>query len=677
MAQTRYYDPTWMGQWRADTKSYVGGGSPIRVGGSQGYNSYIGFPSQVRSDINSSSIPVKLEISIHVTNAAEFDVGAHKRTSNPGGGGLPFYEYIGLHPYLSTGRKKIDLTSAFVNRYTNQGFEGIVLYGGSNFGQAYGLTGNSYRAQIQLTGQWNSPPTKPTVTYPNGGETITGKVTLKAKPATDPDEPQSQLRYQWAIWDGDWNYLPLSNPGVTNIDVDFSKYRETSKAKVGVRAFDSSEGYSKGNYGPYDYSDGVFTIRHNLPPTSPTGLTPSGGETLDRTQVIALRWKHNDTGNQSRYKVRWRRRGTSTWTEITKDSVNQYHYMNPGSLPNGMIEWQVMTFDQYQLASPWSNTSIFNASDPTDEPSIITPDSNGIVTVTNPVLEWSSIDQVEYEYQLLNGDNVLYEVSKIGENKAETLDYELENDADYTIRLRIKASSGLWSDWSEVSFRTSFTTPLSPIMDIVSNNEEGSISLVIDNPYPNQGEPPVAYNSVYRRESGAADWIQIEKIVSPGATFTDYTPGSDTEYEYKVVGHGTNGTTTETAPSVGSIVIDDVLLMVVSNPEMVVRLRYNPSRNFDYNFEMSETPFQGRQFPMAEFGPSLSIGMDFSFVIRDRETLNQLLEVVRSKETLLYRDNRGRREFIATPSLSVKDARSNNYEVSFSPTRVYYKENQS
>lgn len=679
MVQTRYYDPTWMGQWRDDDNSYVGGGSPVRTGGSQGYNSYFGFPSQLRTDINSSSIPVTIRFSLYVTDEAEFDFGAHKTTSNPASGGLPWYEYIGVHPVLSTGRQKVDITSAFKNRLMNEGFEGIVLYGaiGQNFGSAYGLTGDAYRAVIEVDGQWNNPPSAPTITYPNGGETLSGQVTLKANPATDTEEPQSKLRYQWAIWDGTWHYLPLTDPGVTDLKVDFSQYKEMSTAKVGLRAFDSSIDYTHGNYGPWDYSNGVFSIRKNVAPTSPTDLTPNGGTPVDRTQISEFHWQHNDDGFQSRFEFNWRLRGNATWNVITQDSVNEYYLANANQFPEGTIEWRVRTYDQQQLVSPWSEIAIFTSAPPTDRPTIIRPINGETVVVANPVLEWSSIDQQEFNYQVLSGTTVLYEVDRINSNKAETIGYDFDNNMDYTIRLRIKSISGLWSDWASVDIHTSFTTPPMPIITADTNNERGSVTINISNPYPSDTEPAVKTNALYRRKAGTEEWTQIAGIIPVNSTFTDYTLAPKQEYEYKVTASGSNGTTSESIPISVIIEIDNVIISVITNPDQYVVLKWNPEKKFTHEIDVTTSKFQGRTYPLAEFGTGESLPMSMSFALRSWDELQSLLDVVQSRQTLVYRDARGRKEFIVIPSVEVTDRTVDSYDVSFSPIRVYYKEDSS
>lgn len=665
-----------MGQWRDDNNSYVGGGSPVRVGGSQGYNSYFGFPSQMRTDINNSSIPVTIRFSLYVTDAGTFDFGAHKTTSNPASGGLPWYDYITISRSLATGRQKVDITSDFRTRFMNQGFEGIVLYGamGSAFGSAYGLSGNAYRAVIEVDGQWNDPPSAPKITYPNGGETISGKVTLKANPATDKEEAQSKLRYQWAIWDGTWHYLSLGNPGVTDLLVDFSQYKEISTAKVALRAFDSSIDYNHGNYGAWDYSDGVFSIRRNVPPTTPTDLRPNGGEPIDRTQITQFSWQHNDDGPQSRFNIHWRLRGTSAWNESTRDRVEEFFLANADQFPLGTIEWQVRTYDQQQLVSPWSEIAIFESVNPTDRPTIISPTNGESVVVSNPVLEWSSIDQQAFQYQVLSGETVLFDVTRNNTNKAETIYFDLDNNMDYAIQVRIQGANGLWSDWASVNIHTSFTVAPMPVLTADTNNDRGSITLTIENPYPAENEPAVRYNSIYRRRLGTDEWTKIAEFIGENSSYTDYTAASKQEYEYKTIANAVNGTTVESIPISVVLEIQHVIISVVTNPEQYVVLPWNPDKKFTHEVDVNSSKYHGRTYPLAEFGTGQSMPISLSFSLRSWDELQSLLNIVYSRQTCVYRDARGRKEFIVIPSVDVSDKKIDRYDVSFSPIRVYFKE---
>lgn len=673
MAQTRYYDPTFLAQWRSDNKTYVGGGSTaVRVAGSQGYNTFLGFPAQLRNDIRSSKIKTTMRLSIYVTDAATFDVGRHKETSDKKSNGIPWYEYTGISQALTEGRRKIDITS-FIDEFRDKGFTGLVLYGaaGSNFGSAYGLSGDDYRLVIELEGDWNTPPTKPAMTYPRGGETLSGYVTLRATPSTDPETPQSELTYEWAIFDGtNWRYYTTSK-GVTDITVDFTQMNETSIGMASVRAYDGI------NYSEWTNVGAVFTIKRNVAPSTPTNLRPASGESIDRSQIIGFSWRHNDNDPQSRFSFRYRARGASNWTTVTRTTPQEFTYLPADSLPLGVIEWQVMTFDQEDLQSPWSNVAIFNAVDPTNAPVILTPGAGEAINVARPIIQWSSTEQTAYHIQVLQGSSVLWETERTSTNKAQTIGTDLENNKSYTFRVRVRGAGGLWSSWASVDVSTSFTPPINPYLDYEADPERGSISLSIENFVSSDpaGEPDAVKNDLFRRKQGETEWTRIAKDLFIHGYYVDYTPGGGATYEYKARAWAANGTYSESQTVQVGFELRHVILSIANDPYQYIQLAKDAQKSFTHGIERAQMSFQGRTYPTSEFGTNKTLDMNLSFTIWSREELNKLTEICESARPLLYRDRRGRREFITVQGVQVTDENPDYFTVTLSnPSKIFYSE---
>lgn len=673
MAQTRYYDPTFLAQWRADNKAYVGGGSTaVRVAGSQGYNTFIGFPASLREDIISSKIKTTMRLSLYVTDAATFDVGRHKETFDKKSAGLPWYEYTGISQALTEGRRRIDITS-FIDEFRDKGFTGLVLYGatGFNFGSAYGLSGDEYRLMVELDGDWNTPPSAPAMTYPTGGETLSGYVTLRAAPSTDPETPQSELSYQWGIYDGTkWTYYTTAK-GQTDITVDVSQLNETSIASAAVRAYDGI------NYSDWTTVPAVFTLRKNVAPGAPTNLKPSGGTSVNRAEIVGLTWQHNDSDPQSRFKVRYRLRGATSWTTIDRLGPGMFYFVAANALPLGVIEWQVQTFDQEDLASPWSTIQIFNAVDPTNAPVIITPGSGENINVARPFIQWSSSEQTAYNVQVLQGSTVLWETERTSTNKAQTIGIDLANNQDYTFRVRVKGAGGLWSSWSSVAVRTSFTPPIAPLLDYEIDEERGSITLTIQNLTNRDPEviPDAVSNDLFRRKQGDTDWVRIAKDLPLQGSYTDYTAGGGATYEYKVRAWAANETYSESQTAAVGFELRHVILSIAGYPQQYIQLAKDASKSFTYGIDRALMTFQGRTYPASEFGTNKTLDMSLSFTIWDREQLNKLIEICESAQPLLYRDRRGRREFITVQGVQVTDQNPDYFSVSLTnPSKIFYSE---
>lgn len=668
MAQTKTYSPTWIGVYRSDNGKYTDTSNPIRVGGSQGYNSYLGFPTALREDIKASRTSVKIKVILQVTDGGEFDIGGHKQSSNKASSGLPWYAYEGIHPSLSAGKREIDISS-MASDFKNGTYKGIVIYGGrgAGYGQAEGLNKKDTAVRIEMTGDWDDPPTKPAMTYPTGNETISGITTITASPATDTETGQSSLQYQFSIYDGTWHDQTRGAAGVTSITLDFSQFRETSTAKARVRAYDGVQ------YGPWAETPGVFTIRRNVAPQAPNGLFPSG-TTIDRTQVSQFTWNHNDTDDQSRFELRYRKRGASTWETVKQTTPNQYYFFYNGFFAAGAYEWQIRTYDQQGLESPWSNTTAFEAAEPSAKPIILRPADNSIVSESRPLITWSAAEQVLYEISVTDQDGYeLYDYERYSPNRAETLGLTLENGQSYKIRLRTMDSNGLLTAWAESNITVQFTPPPQPVVYINNNLERGSFELSIDNPAPGEDEPTTLYNNIYRKE-GENDWILVKKQLETNGTFIDYSPRSETEYQYKAEAVAANGTTRESEAEIGIILLNSVILEVATDPDKWVSLILDPSKKFSKSLDKQSMKFLGRRLPAAEFGPGEEKGFDLSFTVYEYEDLEALESIIDARQPVLYRDRRRRRMFVTLDGMDVTDVLPDYYTVSLSGQENEYKE---
>ena len=680
---SKTFKASWVAIYRSDRNSYYGTSTPVKSGGNEGFNSFIGFNSgQILDAIESSKTTPKVILHMRVTNSGNFDLGMHRLSSNTKTSTMPFYRYTGRALVPDTGWREYDITkfNIALSGYSGvdtfeealkAGFQGIVLYSqtGTNLGEAYGVTNNSNHLYIEVQGTWNTKPGKPTITYPKAGVSVDGKVTLQGTAAKDSEQSAGSLKYQWRIYDGTWHNLSLGSAGTVNRSVDFSSYKETSAAKVSLRAYDGSL------YGDWVTSS-AFTINHNKPPSSPSNMEPKGGALYDRTQDIRFTWKHNDQDRQSKFNFRWRKKGASSWNTVSRTTTNNFYIAPAMTFPVGDIEWQVQTFDQKGLSSPYSSTNIFYATEESNAPIIVTPSQDEIVTIPDPVIQWSSVDQAYFEIEVLSGDSVIWKAESFSDVKGYSIEEELSNDTDYTVRVRVRSDKGLWSSWSEVDFSTSFTPPDIPEVNLNIRPEDAAIEVSVFNSDSSEGEAPaVAYNEVFRKVYGSSEeYKRVSSYLATNSYWIDYTPGSGIVYEYMVRSWGVNGAYIDSIPVLGQVQFKDSWLTLVNRPNDRLILKFNPSRSIKRSVKRTMMEFNGREFPVAEFGSGQSKDIDVSFDIRDDQEIEVLYYFLESKSTILYRDSRGRKEYVTIDSVNVDDKFPRGYTVSLTLNRVDYLE---
>jgi hypothetical protein len=476
---TKEFPISWVGVYRATSNRYVDtNGSVIHAGGPYRENTYLGIPSTVKDAIKTSKTPAKLKFKMYVTNAGEFDFGGHRETYNKASGTMPWYKYLGLHPIYSTGWRTTDLTSAFMNDYLKGNYHGIVIYGGSDKAEAHGKTGNSNQAVFVVEGDWNTPPKPPSsITNPKSSTVATGGVKVTWTAGSDSETATSQLRYELSYYDGSkWRETWTVGAGVLEYNYPVHDKPETSSARFRIRTIDAEGEKSDWVYSPY------FTVTHNLPPSKPTNLTPSGGKIIDRGKVLRVTWKHNDDGVQAGFRVMWRTVSESgakgAWNYIPsstgfENSISQYYDFSPNTFPLGEIEWTVITKDQQGEVSPQANYERFYAGEASNAPIWLSPKNGDVINSSEIIAKWSSVDQREYEIELREGSNVLWS-EKDASNKSTKVGYDLQNNKTYTLRLRtVNKYSGLWSSWSTITIKTQFIPPLKPSIEVVTVDDNG------------------------------------------------------------------------------------------------------------------------------------------------------------------------------------------------------------
>lgn len=407
---------------------------------------------------------------------------------------------------------------------------------------------------------------------------------------------------------------------------------------------------------------------------TPTIRTPVGGELQNVAEPTRFTWVHNAPFDQESFELRYRIRGTSTWTTVTEETSEQEYTLPPNTLETGEYEWQVRTISEYGFESPWSSIGVFNAAETTPTPTIIEPAEGSTIEISDLYIEWEADEQDEYEVEVLDGSgNVVWSGSG-GTDTSIEVEGILENGETYTVRVRVNVDGGIFSSWAESTFEVDYTEPANPTLTFVTDDDKSTITVYIENPTPTGTEPNVTTQDLYRRRKGESDWIKLVEHLQANDFFVDYTPAHETEYEYYVRVRGDNDTNTNSDIFTSSVKVKHVLLSLVNNLPEQVRLKMSPSNTFDTNFSATTKRFSGRRNPVVEFGETIETTGSISYLVF-KDTLDKLSEFLHRQETLLYRDSRGRKKFVTVSNISVNDHQLiGMYSIDLSMTEVDYHE---
>jgi fibronectin type 3 domain-containing protein len=394
----------------------------------------------------------------------------------------------------------------------------------------------------------------------------------------------------------------------------------------------------------------------NNPPNAPT-LNPVAN--FDATTAKALSWTFSDPNqgdSQSAYQLQIVDTGTGQTVLDTGKvgSTLQSYTLAANTLQNGKrYQWRVMVWDQQNAQSPWSSYGTFEtAAAPTVQ--ITSPSAGGTVATSSVTPQWSYSDpagnqQATYQVQLLDSNNVVLwdsgqQSDPQGTVRALTVGYTLANNTTYKLKVIVTNAKGIQAMSSTVTFTVSFTPPATPTLTATPQN--GYIHLAINNPAPSGSQPTVAYNDIYRRETGTSTWTRIATNIPNNGVYDDYAVASGKQYDYKVTAVGNNGTSSDSAVASKSITLSGVWLHDPLDPAGTIRNFRLQERNrtVQTNYAQTMMQFEGRNLPVADIAGQMTQQVQVTIsCTSDSGDLAALYSLIGRQSTLLYRDTRGRK----------------------------------
>lgn len=266
---------------------------------------------------------------------------------------------------------------------------------------------------------------------------------------------------EWIIWD--LTSIVTNALGINDVVIGLQDLTGTQSDDTEIWHFSPRE---SGNV-PYieiTYNDAV--------PDLPTIMYPNG-DVIEKGNALTFQWKHNslyDTG-QVKYDFGWRQQGNASWAEaLGVVSTAQNRTLDTNSLPTGIIEWRVRTYNANNAVSGYAYGSFELTGRPT-APIIDSMKNDAITEIT-----WRSnvAETAIYRLWIYQGGTLAHDSGEMpGGISNSYIPNMMFPNGQYTVRMRIGSVYGVWSDESAKVFTLSAAAPATP--DLTLSAAQGGI----------------------------------------------------------------------------------------------------------------------------------------------------------------------------------------------------------
>lgn len=356
-------------------------------------------------------------------------------------------------------------------------------------------------------------------------------------------------------------------------------------------------------------------------------------------------WEHViDTGSpQSRADLQYAV-GANVWQTLeTVTGAQESTTIAENALPPGRLSWRVRTYNTDDIAGEWSDAAAFICERAPDAPTI-----TGITQCSRPTISWQVIGQIAYQLQFDELDTK--EVA--GTTKSYKLK-EYQPNGAHAIKLRVLGSTGLWSQWTEVTLTLSAPIPDTPTLTAEAITSGGKLTFVGGvKSYLLRDDVPIA------NVTGLTEYI-------------DYMALGEAIYTLRAV--DANDNYADSVPAGVIVTVPYTVIAAVDTPSQLVSLKYTRGepRVIDGNLEKMATYryYAGRKKPITVFAGQDSERYAISVAYTKETEKADLKNLVDREKTVLYRDAWGNRNFVTIASLGMShDSIATSIEVNMTVT---------
>lgn len=270
---------------------------------------------------------------------------------------------------------------------------------------------------------------------------------------------------------------------------------------------------------PVGYGATGYFTTGNYPCDNPTVHSVSD---IQATQVT-MHW--NPVPNVTKYKVKVREVGTTTWSFHTiwaPDTFKVRPSLNPGT----DYEYKVKTFCQYNTPLSWGAMQYFTTLSACDYPGGQTASN---VMETQATISWDSVpDAISYKLRLRKVGSSTWLYNTIVAPTTMKVRTNLEPDSDYEYGLKTVCSSGTSNGYGPNSTFTTLPYPCDNPSVISTSNIQATQATILWDSQPNA----IKYK-VKVRKTGTSAW-DFHTVWVPDTIKVKTGLDPNTDYEYKV-----------------------------------------------------------------------------------------------------------------------------------------------
>ncbi|MGL6221549.1 MAG: hypothetical protein ACRC36_26225, partial [Lacrimispora sphenoides] len=239
---------------------------------------------------------------------------------------------------------------------------------------------------------------------------------------------------EWIVWDV--TSIITNALGTNDMVMGLQDLTGSQSSDSEIWRFSSRESGSV-PYIEITYNDAV--------PDLPTILYPNGN-VIEKGNSLTFQWKHNslyDTG-QTKYDFGWRQQGNASWTDaLGVVSTVQSRTLDTSSMPTGIIEWRVRTYNANNAVSEYA----YGAFELTGRPTAPIIDSMKNDAITEITWRSNEAETAIFRLWIYQGATLVHDSGdRPGGFTSSYIPNMMFPDGTYTVKMRIGSVYGVWSD---------------------------------------------------------------------------------------------------------------------------------------------------------------------------------------------------------------------------------------